>query len=205
LRPEVSTAKVETFQNNRIPIVSTTEAETTVLVRSGSTLVIGGLIDTKTERTKSQVPWLGDMPILGSLFSSQVDTKRKTELVVFLTPQMISTHGEPITTFAPSSVGADDPPVPEGYQALIRALLSSQVAQRLREAAAGAGSLTYAFTLDRRGHLIGPPDILSPQGATFVEAAREALQTLLPLPPFPETFPASRVRFRLAVEYRPAE
>lgn len=205
IRPEVSTAKVETFQSNRIPIVSTTEAETTVLVRSGATLIIGGLIDTKTERTKSQVPLLGNMPLLGALFSSSVDVKKKSELVVFLSPQIISTHGTPLTSFPASSGEANDPTVPEGYQALIRALLSSQLAQRLRSSGAGEGSLTYAFTLDRRGHLIGTPDISSPQGAIFIEAAREALRTVLPLPPFPEALTAPRAHFRLAVEYHPPD
>ncbi len=196
IRPEVSTAKVETFQSNRIPIVSTTEAETIVLVKSGSTLVIGGLMNTKIERTKQQVPWLGDLPILGAAFSSQVDSKKKTELVVFLTPQIISTSGKPITDFSG---------VPDGYQALIRALLSSKLAQLLKTAEEGAGSVTYAFTLDRHGRLSGPADISSTQGHAFQRAAKEALQALLPLPPFPESLTAAHARFRLTVDYRPSE
>ncbi len=93
IRPEVSTAKVETFKENRIPILTTTEAETNILVKSGTTLIIGGLIDTKTEKTQSRVPVLGSIPIIGMVFRGTTDTKRKTELVVFLTPQIILPDG----------------------------------------------------------------------------------------------------------------
>jgi len=205
IRPEVSTARIETFQSNRIPIVSTTEAETTVLVKSGSTLIIGGLIDKKTERTKQQVPWLGDLPILGAAFRSRVDTKKTVELVVFLTPQIISTSGEPITDFSSAGAEGAPPAVSEEYQALIRALLSSQLAHVLRTMGAGAGSVTYAFTLDQRGRLVGSPEISSPQGERFVAAAHTAFQALDPFPPFPSTPTAEQIRFRMAIEYRPRE
>ncbi|MBI3088243.1 MAG: type II secretion system protein GspD [Candidatus Omnitrophica bacterium] len=199
IKPEVSTAKVETFQSNRIPIVSTTEAQTVVLIKSGATLIIGGLIDTKAGRTRSQIPVVGDLPLIGAAFRSQVDTTRKTELVVFLTPQIVSTTGEPLTTFQ----GNGTAPVPVGYQALVRALLSSRLTQLLGQASPGAGEVRLAFGLDRRGRLVGTPDVASPQGEPFVQAGREALGALEPFPPFPEGTAAPQIRLQLTVEYHP--
>ncbi len=212
IRPEVSTAKVETFQSNRIPIVSTTEAETSVLVKSGVTLIIGGLIDSKTERAQVQVPLLGSVPVLGAAFRSRTNTTKKTELVVFLTPQIISASGEPVTQFPTSALpagaakraGALKPAVPEAYQALLRALISTRVAQALRQSAAGAGSVLLALTITRDGSVSGAPHITSDQGVVFVQAAAKALEALEPFPPFPDETSTDSARFRLEVEYRPA-
>jgi len=151
------------------------------------------------------VPWLGDLPILGAAFRSRADTKKNIELVVFLTPQIISTSGEPITDFSSAGAEGAPPAVSEEYQALIRALLSSQLAHVLRTMGAGAGSVTYAFTLDQRGRLVGSPEISSPQGERFVAAAHTAFQALDPFPPFPSTPTAEQIRFRMAIEYRPRE
>jgi type II secretory pathway component GspD/PulD (secretin) len=210
VRPEVSTAKIETFQSNRIPIVTTTEAETNVLVKSGTTLIIGGLIETKVERTQSQIPLLGDIPILGAAFRSRVDTNKKTELVVFLTPQIISAGGEYVKDFPSTTLveqvgkegGPDKESVPVSYQAMIRALVQATLSTHLRSTALGAGSLEVSFVLGRDGHLIGSPQITSPQGEAFVQAARAALEAAAPFPPFPERTQVQQVRFRMAIDYQ---
>jgi type II secretory pathway component GspD/PulD (secretin) len=213
IRPEVSTAKVETFQSNRIPIVSTTEAETNVLVKSGATLIIGGLIDSKTERTQSQLPLLGDIPGLGAAFRSRVDTHRKTELVVFLTPQIISTSGESLTRF-PSAQAVEQVAatkeqeadvVPASYRAVVRGLLQGALTRQLHGLSAGQGSLMVSFTLARDGRLLGDPEIASEQGEAFVQAATAALESLEPFPQFPDEVRARAIRFRLAVDYRPTD
>ena len=209
IRPEVSTAKVETFQTNRIPIVTTTEAETNVLIRSGSTLVIGGLIDSRLERNRNQVPVLGDLPMLGAIFRSHEDTSKKTELVVFLTPQIISASGERVTRF-PSRVveriadtaGGNGDPVPVSYQTRIRTRLRDQLAQHLQSVSLGEGSVAMAFLLNRDGRVIGSPEIVSPEGEVFVRAAQAALDAAAPFPPFPEGSTASQARFHMTVDYR---
>ncbi len=92
IRPEVSSVAqfLTTSNNNTIPIVETSEAETRVMVKDGVTIVIGGLIkDEKVESVK-KVPVLGDIPVLGHMFRNQDTLKRKTELVIFLTPHLIS-------------------------------------------------------------------------------------------------------------------
>ncbi len=92
LKPEVSsvTRTLKTGNNNSIPVVDTSEAETTVTVKDGITIVIGGLIKEETILTKNKVPLLGSIPVLGAAFRNSDDLKRKTEIVVFLTPRIIT-------------------------------------------------------------------------------------------------------------------
>jgi len=217
IRPEVSTATIETFQTNRIPIVSTTEAETNVIVKSGTTLVIGGLIDSKNEESRSQVPILGDIPFIGAAFRSRVDTKKKTELVVFLTPQIISASGQHITQFPASdaiverdasrgeaALSEREALLPVSYQTSIRQILYVRLAEQLRLMGAGAGSMELSFVLNRDGQLVGEPQATSPSGEPFIRAARAALEAALPFPPFPPGFTDSEtIRFRIPVDYRP--
>jgi type II secretion system protein D len=71
------------------PVIGTREAMTTVLVNNGETVVIGGLITDEDRKMGTKVPLLGDIPIIGHLFKRQYDTKDRTELLVFLTPQIV--------------------------------------------------------------------------------------------------------------------
>ncbi len=94
IKPEVSsvTRNIETGNNNTIPVAETSEAETetTVTVKDGITIVIGGLIkDEKIESVK-KIPLLGDLPVVGGVFRSEEKSMKKTELVIFLTPTLIS-------------------------------------------------------------------------------------------------------------------
>lgn len=92
IKPEVSsvTRNVTTSNNNTIPVVETSEAETTVLVKDGVTIVIGGLIKDEKINTDTSVPILGKIPLLGAAFRSKDHLTRKTELVIFLTPRIAS-------------------------------------------------------------------------------------------------------------------
>ncbi|MDI6756863.1 MAG: type IV pilus secretin PilQ, partial [Endomicrobiia bacterium] len=72
------------------PVLGTREAETTIMVRDGETVVIGGLIREEDKKIATQVPLLGDIPILGQLFRRNYDTKERSELLVFITPQILS-------------------------------------------------------------------------------------------------------------------
>jgi len=71
------------------PIIRTRSAETTVVVRDGDTLVIGGLIDDSDTKGISKVPLLGDIPILGAFFRSVTTLKARNELLVFVTPRIV--------------------------------------------------------------------------------------------------------------------
>ncbi|MBI2104552.1 MAG: hypothetical protein HYT90_03075 [Candidatus Omnitrophica bacterium] len=206
IRPEVSSSEIATFQNNRIPIVTSTEAETNVLVKSGVTLIIGGLIETKDSKTDSRVPVLGDIPFLGVPFRGSTGTKKKTELVVFLTPQVVlpdgsQSAGRPPVEAEPAVVLQE--PLPASYRDAVRSRLQAALISQFRAAALPQGSAIVSFTLSHDGRLIGDQDITSPQGEPFVLAATEAIGQAQPFPPFPEGAPASEMRFRMAVEYEP--
>ncbi|EKE77555.1 type II secretion system secretin GspD [Gallaecimonas xiamenensis] len=65
------------------------EVNTTVLVEDGDTIVLGGLIDEDVQESESKVPLLGDIPIIGHLFSSTSTSKRKRNLMVFIHPTIV--------------------------------------------------------------------------------------------------------------------
>ncbi|MCK5580297.1 MAG: hypothetical protein KAJ18_03400 [Candidatus Omnitrophica bacterium] len=92
IKPEVSsvTQTITTSNNNTIPVVETSEAETTVMVKDGVTIVIGGLIKEERIATENKVPLLGDIPLLRYAFRNDDELMRKTEIVIFLTPKIIS-------------------------------------------------------------------------------------------------------------------
>ena len=72
------------------PITSKRSAETTVMVRDNQTVVIGGLIGSTETEVETKVPVLGDLPLVGNLFRGSAHTSRKTNLLIFLTPHVIS-------------------------------------------------------------------------------------------------------------------
>jgi general secretion pathway protein D len=73
------------------PIISTREATTQLLARNGQTVVIGGLVDRQTERVRSGIPFLKDIPLLGFLFGSTREMTGNSELFLFLTPYIVAT------------------------------------------------------------------------------------------------------------------
>ena len=84
---------------DQVPIVSVRETDTMVRVLEGETVVISGLMSDSLSIDKSKVPVLGDVPLVGGLFRREERTKRKVELVVLLTPTVL-TPGEMAETAA---------------------------------------------------------------------------------------------------------
>ena len=72
------------------PQLSTRESGAVVRVASGETVVIGGLLQERDIELLSGIPYLANLPILGALFSSRHKDGVKTELVVFVTPYILS-------------------------------------------------------------------------------------------------------------------
>lgn len=94
IRPEVSSSERQTIKTEdketEVPIVTTSEAETTVIVRDGVNVIIGGLKGSTRINERKGVPVLGRIPLLGILFQSRDDEWSKNELIIFLTPHIIS-------------------------------------------------------------------------------------------------------------------
>jgi len=81
-----------TVEGTTVPTLTTREANTSVMIKDGETLVIGGLIsDTQTD-TESKVPILGDIPFLGRLFRHTSKIGSKTDLLIFITPHIITSE-----------------------------------------------------------------------------------------------------------------
>ncbi|MEQ9408813.1 MAG: secretin N-terminal domain-containing protein [Fuerstiella sp.] len=70
-------------------IIDTSIADTTVAVPNGQTIVIGGMITKSDETLERKVPWLGDLPLVGSLFRYDGTNTARTELLIFLTPRIV--------------------------------------------------------------------------------------------------------------------
>jgi pilus assembly protein CpaC len=81
--PITSTATVQ------IPALTVRRAETTVELASGESFALAGLLENTTEQDISKLPWLGDVPILGQLFRSQLFQHNETELVIIVTPYLV--------------------------------------------------------------------------------------------------------------------
>ena len=92
LTQEVSNATNETQFG--APVISTREAQTFLFVRDGQTTVIGGLIDRQSEKSRSGIPVLVSIPVLGALFGSTTNTTVRSELFLFLTPHVVRTDDE---------------------------------------------------------------------------------------------------------------
>ncbi len=73
--------------------IDTKHIKTEVLVENGGTVVIGGIYAEQTKEDETRVPLLGELPVVGNLFKTKVRSSNKTELLVFITPRMISDRG----------------------------------------------------------------------------------------------------------------
>ncbi|HSV43785.1 MAG TPA: type IV pilus secretin PilQ [Candidatus Bathyarchaeia archaeon] len=85
----IADAEVQ-VEGTTVPQLTTREAKTKVMVKDGDTLVIGGLISDVITDNESRMPFLGDIPLLGRLFRYNSSVKSKTDLLIFLTPHIIT-------------------------------------------------------------------------------------------------------------------
>jgi len=86
--------KVTSGAEKATPTTLKRTAKTTVVVKDGETIVIGGLVGDSTDDGTNKVPFLGEIPILGWLFKAQTVKREKTNLYVFLTPHIVRTQKE---------------------------------------------------------------------------------------------------------------
>ncbi len=85
----VASGSNTTFVRTRVPVVTTQEVETMVIVKSGTTIVMGGLIQDRTDKSFRKIPVLGDIPFFGAPFRNKIEDAKKTELVIFITPHIL--------------------------------------------------------------------------------------------------------------------
>ena len=102
VNPEVSSldfANGVQISGFTVPALSTRRVDTEVELESGQSFLIAGLLDNNATESFSKIPGLGDIPILGKLFQSRAITKKNTELLVIVTPELVrpSPQGQPVT------------------------------------------------------------------------------------------------------------
>lgn len=89
VRPEVSDVDFSVTEVADGPSFITRKADTTVSLRDGQSFAIAGLLQANNERSAEQLPWLGQVPILGMLFRSTEFRKQETDLVIVVTPHLV--------------------------------------------------------------------------------------------------------------------
>ncbi|NOZ31875.1 MAG: type II and III secretion system protein family protein [Alphaproteobacteria bacterium] len=142
LTPEVS--GIGGFTASGDPIFNTRTLDATVELRDGQSFAVAGLLQNSSELSQNQLPWIGSIPILGSLFKSSGFQKRDTELVVIVTPRLVqpSTPGQRIATPLDATRPAND----VEFFALGQMEVTPKMLKNFRSGAGVAGP--YGFIID---------------------------------------------------------
>lgn len=141
--------------NSKVYNIGTRNASTVLRLKHGETQILAGLIQDSDRKNANKLPGLGEIPLLGRLFSSNVDEKNKTEIVLAITPRIISNVLLPEATFSEYWSGTDtvisDKPLlnntsaPSGPANRAQEIRDLQ-SQRRRELNNGAETLEPAVT-----------------------------------------------------------
>jgi general secretion pathway protein D len=172
--------------NSRVFNIGTRNASTILRLKHGETQILAGLIQDSERKNADKVPFLGEIPILGRLFSRHNDEKQKTEIVLAITPKVISNVTLPEATFSEYWSGTETvisdkpllnttpmtPALTRGQQ-----IREQQLQQRQREL----------------NEPIEPPVLESPDTPVPPEASIPSPDALPPPPEPASTFPSSNV------------
>lgn len=79
-----------TVENTSVPRITTETTSTSVMIEDGATLVIGGLVKSKVTDTKKRTPIFGDIPVIGYAFRKSEVTTTKTDILIFITPHIVT-------------------------------------------------------------------------------------------------------------------
>ncbi len=89
----IDTANGVTFNGFAIPALSTRRAESDVELGEGQSFVVAGLLDNRETEAFTKIPFIGDLPVLGSLFKSRAQKRSRTELILIVTPEITQPLG----------------------------------------------------------------------------------------------------------------
>lgn len=224
IKPEVSdstrTNITSEGQITQIPIVSTSEAETTVMVKDGVTILIGGLRKDKREKTVKKIPLLGDIPGLGFFFRSTSDNLTQTDLVILLTPHIVSgkesildfsdlkpkdgarakmEKGKIIIEKIAAETEVESLSTPSQYYSLVADKIKSLASFEPHRGR--VGEIKMEFTLSRNGSLVGDPRIIESSNPSLDKLALKAVKEASPFPPFPQALGRKEEIFRINLSY----
>ena len=194
IKPEVSDAVITNLisqnQTTQVPIVTTSESETTVMVKDGVTIIIGGLRKDTRIKIVKKIPVLGDIPGLGHLFRSTEDSVTTDDLVILITPHIVS--GEK------SYSDFSELPPKDGVIAkmssgkiiitkvssnkLVNSEYSTLIANKIKALAsferttAEKGEVKLGFTIGQEGKLVDGPFVLESNNALLNEPAMKTVK-----------------------------
>ncbi|MEO8756568.1 MAG: type II and III secretion system protein family protein [Devosia sp.] len=147
LTPEVSGISGTTTSGD--PIFTTRNLDATVELRDGQSFSVAGLLQNNTNLTQNQLPWLGDVPVIGSLFKSSSYQKHDTELVVIVTPRLVqpSAPGQVAATPLDQTQPAND----AEFFALGQMEVTPKMIQKFQSGDGVAGPYGYIINLGNGG------------------------------------------------------
>jgi pilus assembly protein CpaC len=93
-----------------VPALTVRRASSTIELRDGQSFVLAGLLQNGSIADQQQLPWIGDVPVLGALFSSKSYQKNETDLIIIVTPRVVrpTRPGDPIKTPLDNTLPAND-------------------------------------------------------------------------------------------------
>ena len=214
IRPVVSSvgSRIKTTASpDGVPIVKTSEAETSILVKDGMTIVMGGLMEDKVSKNMTKIPVLGDIPVLGFVFRNTNNEVKKTELVIFLTPTIISgDFVEPIPGMKSSSAyreyyydGARNNVLNNAlyYQDVRGKILSAALKYAAESQNKMSGEAIVSFSLASDGSLTGEPALVNKAQPELAELALRSVKDSAPFPPFPKLLRRDTENFKIRISF----
>ena len=114
IEPEVSdldfSRSITLGANNSVPSLSVRRASATIELRDGQSFAMAGLLENKHTTDQNQLPWIGQVPVLGALFRSASYQKSETDLVIIVTPHLVkpAIPGQPLETPLDQKVAGND-------------------------------------------------------------------------------------------------
>ncbi len=143
LTPEVS--DIGSFTSGGDPVFTTRNLDATVELRDGQSFSVAGLLQNSTNMSQNQLPWIGDVPILGSLFKSSSYQKHDTELVVIVTPRLVQPNSpsQPVATPLDATQPAND----EQFFALGQMEVTPKMIENFKSGAGVTGPYGYMINL----------------------------------------------------------
>ncbi len=218
IRPEISSSVATTLtaedKKTQVPIVTTSETETTIMVKDGATIIIAGLKRDKAERELKKLPVAGDLPLIGAAFRSSKNDTAQTELVIFITPRIVSGEesvayesltqdknilamqrkAQQATALRRMSVGQ--------YKQLVLSRIKAQLAEYRKGQVKVRGSAIVSFVLNSDGTLAGEPVVVSGGNVSLGHLAVASVRDAGPFPPFPASLPKEQESFRMKLAYQ---
>lgn len=231
IKPEISSSDYKDFGTsttpNLVPIVTTSESETTVMVKDGITIIIAGLRKDKRTKTTKGIPFLGDIPLLGYLFRSTDDKLEKSDLVILLTPHIMSgeTSYSDFSEIRPKNgavakmvkgeiiinkVSSDSEEVTMAALELDSLCLKDYCAlviekikrfSKLNLPKGIKGDVVLNFTISRQGDLVDEPKIISTADPLLSLWAVKSVKNASPFPPLPKDFDKPKETFKIILSY----